>query len=275
MDAAPINQTWRELRFFLAVTFLLSWGTGALYLLFRTRLEPMMLPLGPNNPVFLVMNCAPSLAAAMASLRFGGWRGLIELVGGLIRPFALWWAIVACAFIPAVALALVYVAPLWNPAWPVTTNDVLVKLPLLMFTTRQVINNIAPFGEELGWRGYALPRLLEGRNATIAALMLGAVWVVWHIPGFFISGLMAVGPEQLGWWAIGTLALSVVMTFIYVRANRNVTVGGIIPHFVINAAAGAGIWLSRPAEVIALALLALSAATLMQWRTRTFSRIRS
>jgi len=67
----------------------------------------------------------------------------------------------------------------------------------------------------------------------------------------------------------------VIMTFIYVRANRNVVVGGIIPHFVINAAAAAGVWLSRPAEVIALAILALGAAALMQWRTRTFSRIRS
>jgi hypothetical protein len=253
---------------------LLSWGTGAIYLCFRAWLDPMILPLGPNNPVFLLMNCAPSLAALIASVRFGGWRGARTLLAGLVRPFSPWWALLAFVFVPGVALVLVWLAPYWD-VWPVSASDVIVKLPLLMFTTRQIINNIAPFGEELGWRGYALPRLLEGRNATIAALMLGAVWVVWHIPGFFISGLMAVGAAQLGWWALGTLSLSVIMTFIYVRANRNVVVGGIIPHFVINAAAAAGVWLSRPAEVIALAILALGAAALMQWRTRTFSRIRS
>lgn len=274
MSGAETTQTWRELRFFFAVAFLLSWGTGAIYLLFRAWLDPMILPLGANNPVFLLMNCAPSLAALIAAMRFGGWHGVTNVLSGLVRPFAAWWLIVAFAVVPLVSLALVYLAPYWQ-VWPVTAHDVLVKLPLLMFTTRQIINNIAPFGEELGWRGYALPRLLEGRNATIAALILGAVWVVWHIPGFFISGLMAVGPEQLGWWALGTLALSVIMTFIYVRANRNVIVGGVIPHFVINAAAAAGIWLSRPAEVIGLAVVAIGAAALMQLRTRTFSRIRS
>jgi hypothetical protein len=54
-----------------------------------------------------------------------------------------------------------------------------------------------------------------------------------------------------------------------------VIVGGVIPHFVINAAAAAGSWLSRPAEVIGLAVVAIGAAALMQLRTRTFSRIRS
>lgn len=274
MSVPPVNQTWKELRFFFGVAFLLSWGTGGIYLLSRQQLDPLIMPLGPNNPVFLLMNCAPSLAALIASIRFGGVRGVLSLLSGLVRPFAPWWALIAFAVVPTVAAALVYLAPYWQ-VWPVTLNDVLVKLPLLMFTTKQIINNIAPFGEELGWRGYALPRLMEGRNATIAALILGVVWVVWHIPGFFISGLMAVGPQQLGWWAIGTLALSVIMTFLYVSANRNVVVGGIIPHFVINAAAAAGIWLSRPAEVIGLAIVAVGAAILMQVRTRTFARIGS
>ncbi|MFT3726541.1 MAG: CPBP family intramembrane metalloprotease [Terricaulis sp.] len=268
------NQTWRELRFFLGVAFLLSWGTGALYFLFRAWLNPLILPLGANNPVFLLMNCAPSLAALIAGARFGGWRGVRDVLSGLVRPFAPWWALIAFLVVPAVALTLVYLAPYWQ-TWPVAAHDVLVKLPLLMFTTRQIINNIAPFGEELGWRGYALPRLLENRNATVAALMLGAVWIVWHVPGFFISGLMAVGPEQLGWWSVGTLALSVIMTFLYVSANRNVIVGGIIPHFVINAAAAVGVWLSRPAEVLGLAVVAVGAALIMQARTRTFARIRS
>jgi uncharacterized protein len=145
----------------------------------------------------------------------------------------------------------------------------------LMFTTSQLIINIAPLGEELGWRGYALPRLLGKMNATLAALVIGAVWIVWHIPGFFISGLMAVGPEQFGWWGVATLALSVVMTFLYVRANGNIFVSGIVPHFIINAAAGAGVWLSRPPEALALAGLALAAIVLMQLGTRRFGQVRS
>src|SRR5436189_294520 len=40
----------------------------------------------------------------------------------------------------------------------------------------------APFAEELGWRGFVLPRLLKGRSPLMASLILGAIWSAWHIP---------------------------------------------------------------------------------------------
>src|SRR5262249_18214510 len=130
----------------------------------------------------------------------------------------------------------------------------------------QIINNIAPFGEELGWRGFALPRLIERTNVVTASLILGAVWVVWHIPGLFIEGAAPTSLAMIamfGWWALGTMALTAIMTFLFVRANGNVIVAGITPHFVINAAATAGVWESRPPEVIALTVLGAGALLLL------------
>lgn len=68
-----------------------------------------------------------------------------------------------------------------------------------------------PLAEEIGWRGYALPRLHEERNPLVSDLILGVVWGLWHLPLFFIAGttqsFLAFVPFML--WAVG---LSVLFT---------------------------------------------------------------
>ncbi|MGB4118105.1 MAG: CPBP family intramembrane glutamic endopeptidase [Polaromonas sp.] len=44
-----------------------------------------------------------------------------------------------------------------------------------------------PLGEELGWRGFALPAMQARLGWRAASLVLGAVWGVWYLPLFFIA----------------------------------------------------------------------------------------
>lgn len=75
-------------------------------------------------------------------------------------------------------------------------------------------------GEEIGWRGFALPKLLEGRSALVSSLILGAVWAIWHFPYALTSGTFLSG-VPLYWFFINLLALSIIYTWIFNNTNES------------------------------------------------------
>ena len=87
-------------------------------------------------------------------------------------------------------------------------------------------------GEEIGWRGYALPRLQKNHNALTATLILGAVWAFWHLPAFFYrETYMAMG-LVMGFplLFLSILTASIVFTWIY-----NGTRGSLLMVIVFHA----------------------------------------
>ena len=63
---------------------------------------------------------------------------------------------------------------------------------------------------------------------------------------------------QIAWWAAGTLALSIIMTWLFIRGNANVAVSGLVPHACINLLGVFGLWTYSPPQVGGLALLAVA-----------------
>ncbi|HEU4429883.1 MAG TPA: CPBP family intramembrane glutamic endopeptidase [Myxococcota bacterium] len=123
-------------------------------------------------------------------------------------------------------------------------------------------------GEELGWRGFALPRLerlLSPRSATLA-LALG--WGVWHVPMFFVPGSLQAG-EHAWEFAAAIFAWSCVHSLLYSRARPSV-----VPNLVFHACANVTLNLVEvPADsrgaLTAAYLLAGSGAWLLLGRTRS------
>ena len=251
----PDSSHSRELRRFVLLTFTISWGVGLLFLLLRAYLEPKFGAFGPHNPFFYVAACAPTLAALILTFAANGVPGVRAILGTLVR-IRLGWLGVAFLLLPAVGLTLILLARVGTWIWPVRAHTILIELPIVLFLTPQLFTNTGALGEELGWRGYALPRLLEVRSAAAAAIILGAIWTIWHVPAFFLSGVMTQSLGGFGWWALDTFALSIVMAWLYLHSNGSVLIAGILPHFVINGMAAVGAWQSRPLEAIALAFVA-------------------
>lgn len=249
---------------FLLLTFAISWGIGGAYLLFPKPLTAAFGPFGYATPAYYVAAWAPTLAALVLTLAEGGAGGLKALLRTLVRPGPVWTVAVAVLALPAIALVLSLVLPALGP-WPVTPRQVLVATPLILLTTAQIITNSGPLGEELGWRGYALPRLLARTSPLKAGLVLGLIWTLWHVPAFLFAGIVGSPLSNLPWYALGTVGLSLLMTALFVRTNGSVLVAGILPHFVINGLGATGAWASRPAEATALAALGLA---LILWPRR-------
>jgi membrane protease YdiL (CAAX protease family) len=69
-------------------------------------------------------------------------------------------------------------------------------------------------GEEIGWRGYTLPRLQAGRGALSASLILGVLWGFWHLP-LWLTGAPGRTPVLYAAFLVSTIALSVILTWVY------------------------------------------------------------
>jgi membrane protease YdiL (CAAX protease family) len=103
-------------------------------------------------------------------------------------------------------------------SWYVYLMLLLIALPVTLFT----------FGEEYGWRGYLLPRLLP-LGEIRASVLLGVIWGVWHLP-LLLAGLNYPGVNV--WLAIiiftfVTVALSFTYTWFYVASSGSVLVAAV------------------------------------------------
>lgn len=111
------------------------------------------------------------------------------------------------------------------------------SVPPLLWALMVAMNLIlGPLGEEAGWRGFLLPRLVPTLGALRAALVVGVIWAVWHLPLWFIDSPQAAIP--FGVFAATTLCFSVVLTALW-RAAPQALGPCVLFHLVVNVVANA------------------------------------
>jgi membrane protease YdiL (CAAX protease family) len=119
-------------------------------------------------------------------------------------------------------------------------------------------------GEELGWRGTALPRLQARWNVLISSLILGVLWGLYHLPSFLLVGLPLQGLPLVP-FMVAALGLTILISWTF-----NHTGGSLIPvflyHFAFNFIGNASGLFGLPAllwslagicGVVAIAVIAL------------------
>lgn len=84
-------------------------------------------------------------------------------------------------------------------------------------------------GEEMGWRGYVLPRLQAKYNALNSTLILGAIWAFWHLP----KHIPHFNATAFGWAALHFLAFAVIQTWLYNNTKGSLLIVA-VSHAIAN-----------------------------------------
>jgi membrane protease YdiL (CAAX protease family) len=154
---------------------------------------------------------------------FYGRDALRDLFARLFRwRIGLLWYVAPVVGIFALSQAAKFLsAALYGTPTPELIAPVAQWPSLLILGLTAFLVDPGPLGEELGWRGFALPRLLERFNGLTAGLILGVIWAVWHIPAFFLSG-MPQSQLSFGAFFVAVVAASVMMTYVVNRSGGSV-----------------------------------------------------
>lgn len=183
-----------------------------------------------NSPLgFLVIYVgvfAPSLVALGLTARAEGRAGVRTLLGRIVQGrVAARWYVFAVAYIPAIKLAAAAIHRVATGAWPRFGDVPLYLIPLAILVSTPV-----QAGEEVGWRGYALPRMAERMGLAPASVLLGLLWAFWHLPQFFIPEADTYGQSFLV-YVLQVTALSVAMAWLFAKAG-----GSLLPVMLLHAA---------------------------------------
>ena len=164
----------------------------------------------------LLRTFGPALAAVLCAAGFGGRRALRDLGASLAAWRLPAWLWLLALVGPFVAITLVV-------ATGVATGT-LVRAPLessplrflVVFLAMAVVDG--PLGEEVGWRGYLLPRLLDTMGALRASLVAGVVWWLWHVPLYLADG-RDLDLQDWGLYLLTNCALATVFTWFWLRSG--------------------------------------------------------
>src|SRR5215472_5388220 len=156
---------------YFALTFLISWS-GALAVAAPYLIRRQPLPKITGLLMFPVMLVGPSLAGVLLTRIVDGKRGLGALFSAMFRarvPLR-WYAMLLIP--PTLVLTVLillqrFVSPVYAPN---------------RFFMGVVFGIPAGFLEEIGWTGYALPKMLFANDGLASSVLLGLLWAVWHLP---------------------------------------------------------------------------------------------
>jgi uncharacterized protein len=199
----------QSLLVFFALAFSISWGL-ILTIMASRGFDLSALQGVEGGLMFLAMLLGPSVGGLICTALLDGRAGLRALGQRALHWRVAWvWFAVALLTVPAILLVVLSVLSiLVEPVFAPRFQWWLFALGLLAGTF-----------EEIGWTGFATPRLLARKSLMVAGLSLGCIWALWHLLVDFRYNAAAMGAVwPLEFFITYLLALTpyrLLMTWVY------------------------------------------------------------
>lgn len=194
------------------------------------------LPLAIRGPIYgdrlsylhFLGSLGPLASAFVVTRLAAGRLGVLEMMGRLFKwKIPVGWHLLAWfgpAALYAVASAAVRLA--WGQ-WPVFSqfghSEEFAQLAVPVYWVLSII--CYGFGEEVGWRGFALPRLQRKFGKLAATVILSLIWAAWHLPVFSFSvSFSHMGPAEIFGWYFSLLTGSILLTWMYNGSRGSVLI---------------------------------------------------
>ena len=214
---------------FFALTFLVTW---ACWMAVAAASGGTLSPAGGlplfGRVLFLLGVFAPALVALVLTARTDGRAGTSVLLNRVLRwQVDVRWYVFAIGYFAVIKLSAAVLHRIITGGWPAFGAT-----PLFIMAAAIIISTPFQAGEEIGWRGYALPRLAQHLGPGPAGVLLGIIWACWHLPVFFIPGSETSG-QPFPVYLLGVTALSVAMAWLYLRTDGSLLLT-MLMHAAIN-----------------------------------------
>ncbi|OOY03262.1 CPBP family intramembrane glutamic endopeptidase [Thioclava sp. F28-4] len=206
------TSTARALLAFLALTFAITWGVIGSYIFWPDAMAARFGQISGAHPLFFLATWAPAIAAFTVVVTSAGLGGLRRFLSRLLiwRCPAPWWGFILLV-IPLVYMigSTIKGGPFLAPKPPEGVGA-MVSLMFMMLLLGPI--------EEFGWRGVAQPLLQRHVAPFWAGVLIGAIWGVWHLPAFYLAGVVFAQWSFLPFF-IGNITLAVLVTPIFNAAR--------------------------------------------------------
>lgn len=264
-----------ELAAYLMLAFGWSWAWW-----WPMALQGQRVVAGSADPSHLLGLLGPAVAAFVCTAITRGRAGCLQLAARVVRVSRPTWRFGLLALSPLVMLLLAVVWVQASGAGTVRAQDFALYSglpawpPALVFAAVLVLNG---FGEEVGWRGLALPLLQQRCGPLVGTLTLAAIWATWHLPLLLVVETYRAmsWPLLLGGFGLGIVAGSLVLAHV-----AHLTGGSLLAvalwHTLYNLAAGTAAGRGVVAAVTTSLVMAWALALLVLElrRGRRASRLR-
>jgi membrane protease YdiL (CAAX protease family) len=212
---------------YFALTYAVTWT-------FWTLSSRVSLGAGPPQPMRTVLlylgTFSPAFVALTLTAFTEGRAGVRAILRRLIRAdVPVRYYAFALGFMAAIKLTAAVVHRAALGAWPPFGRD-----PWWGMIAATLFSTLigGQTGEEIGWRGYVLPRMAEDVGLGLASILLGILWALWHLPLFFFPGADTRG-QSLPLYVIQVTAISVAMAWLYWRTHGSLLLTMLL-HAAIN-----------------------------------------